>query len=172
MNLRPSASRRLPQFRGTPYRPSDPPAGWPILRLRSARSRGRILRGFCCGKSTLAGLSPFAPRKQREPAATFAERKATEDFPQQKLRGRLCRVVRIFDNLFCASFTSPPRRVWDTKSLVLEFRDFVAHRPIAMFLVLSSLRDFAVGWSDSQGLRPLAIASRRSAAQWPCPPVF
>jgi hypothetical protein len=43
------------------------------------------LNSFCCGKTRLAGLSPFAPRKQREPAATFAERKATEDFPQQKL---------------------------------------------------------------------------------------
>jgi hypothetical protein len=40
---------------------------------------------FCCGKSSPAGLSPFAPRKQRLSRATFAERKATKHFPQQKL---------------------------------------------------------------------------------------
>ena len=44
-----------------------------------------LLCSFCCGKGRLPKLSPFAPRKQREMIATFAERKATEGFPQQKL---------------------------------------------------------------------------------------
>jgi hypothetical protein len=43
------------------------------------------MMSFCCRKGALAGLSPFAPRKWRGPAAAFAERKATEDPPRQKV---------------------------------------------------------------------------------------
>ncbi len=49
---------------------------------------GRTTLSFCCGKSRLAGLSPFAPRKWHGLIAPFAERKATEGFPQPKLLRR------------------------------------------------------------------------------------
>jgi hypothetical protein len=68
------------------------PVGFDInpLAVMTARANYLIaLASSCCGESGLARLSPFAPRKQRDFLAAFAERKATEGFPQQELAGLL-----------------------------------------------------------------------------------
>lgn len=41
--------------------------------VEKARELAPYILGFCCGKSSLAGLSPFALRKLRELTAAFAE---------------------------------------------------------------------------------------------------
>jgi hypothetical protein len=64
-----------------------PPAFAPQTATPDFRCEDTLM-SFCCGKSKLAGLSPFALRKLRGLAAAFAERKATKGFPQQKLMRR------------------------------------------------------------------------------------
>ena len=62
-------------------------------------------------KVASAGLSPFAPRKYCEFLPAFAERKATKDFPQQKL---LCRPLCLSTEAaaFCSRrLPLPPRRI-------------------------------------------------------------
>ena len=66
---------RLPTERTAPAKVHCPTAA-------SAAINAKL---YLLRKAMLVGSSPFAPRKQRSFLATFAERKATKDFPKQKL---------------------------------------------------------------------------------------
>ena len=63
-----------------PSGPRRPRCDCPTAASAAINAKLYLLR-----KAMLVGSSPFAPRKQRSFLATFAERKATKDFPKQKL---------------------------------------------------------------------------------------